>query len=70
MESPPLSQLRLPSALAACTIPELSYLVTIVSVSDNDILWRHQPQPNDPFALAMINPWESEYVIRPVHYLI
>ncbi|KAG2123626.1 hypothetical protein BD769DRAFT_1669831 [Suillus cothurnatus] len=70
MESPPLSQLRLPSAPAACTIPELSYPVTIVSVSDNDILWRHQPQPNDPFALAMINPWESEYVIRPVHYLV
>ncbi|KAG1848133.1 hypothetical protein C8R48DRAFT_677337, partial [Suillus tomentosus] len=61
LESPPsLSQLSVPSAPAACaTFPELSHPVTIVS-----------PQPDDPFAPAMVNPWESEYAIRPVHYLI
>ncbi|KAG2052898.1 hypothetical protein BDR06DRAFT_1009030 [Suillus hirtellus] len=72
LESPPsLSQLSVPSAPAACaTFPELSHPVTIVSVSDDDILWHNQPQPDDPFAPAMVNPWESEYAIRPVHYLI
>ncbi|KAG1851934.1 hypothetical protein F4604DRAFT_1686755 [Suillus subluteus] len=60
-ESPPsLSQLSVPGVPAPCpTFPELSYPVAIVS-----------PQPNDPFAPVMVNPWESEYAIRPVHYLI
>jgi len=42
----------------------------IVTVSEDDILWRNQPQPNDPFAPAIINPWESHYFIRPIDYLI
>ncbi|KAG1861812.1 hypothetical protein DFJ58DRAFT_725656 [Suillus subalutaceus] len=71
-ESPPsLSQLSVPGVPAPCpTFPELSYLVVIVSVSEDDILWRSQPQPDDPFAPVMVNPWESKYAIRPVHYLI
>ncbi|KAG1723232.1 hypothetical protein EDB19DRAFT_1834697 [Suillus lakei] len=55
-----LNQLSIPGVPAAyATCPELSHPATIVS-----------PQPNDPFAPAIINPWESEYVIRPVDYLI
>ncbi|KAG1757918.1 hypothetical protein EDB19DRAFT_1901407 [Suillus lakei] len=66
-----LNQLSIPGVPAAyATCPELSHPATIVSVSEADILFRNQPQPNDPFAPAIINPWESEYVIRPVDYLI
>ncbi|KAG1741590.1 hypothetical protein EDD22DRAFT_851684 [Suillus occidentalis] len=44
---------------------------TVVPMSEDDILWRNQPQPDDPFRFApvIVNPWESEYVIRPVDYL-
>ncbi|KAG1834352.1 hypothetical protein F4604DRAFT_1963759 [Suillus subluteus] len=71
-ESPPsLSQLSIPGVPALhATFPELSYPVAIVSVSDDDILWRSQPQPDDPFAPLVVNPWESEYAIRPVHCLV
>ncbi|KAG0691452.1 hypothetical protein DFH29DRAFT_1011159, partial [Suillus ampliporus] len=68
---PPLNQLSIPSVPAAyATCPELSPPVTIVSVSEDDILWHNQPQPDNPFAPAVANPWESKYVIRPVNYFI
>ncbi|KAG1780409.1 hypothetical protein EV702DRAFT_1043220 [Suillus placidus] len=58
--SPSLSQLSIPSVPAASvTCPELSHPPMIVS-----------PQPNNPFALAAANLWESKYVIRPIDYLI
>ncbi|KAG1884623.1 hypothetical protein F4604DRAFT_1919071 [Suillus subluteus] len=71
-ESPPsLSQLSVPGVPAPhATFPELLHPVVIVSVSDDDILWRSQPQPNNPFAPVMVNPWESKYDIRPVYYLV
>jgi hypothetical protein len=55
---------------AAYPSPELSRPATIVSVSEDDVLWRNQPQPDDPFAPAMVNPWEPEYVVKPVDHLI
>ncbi|KAG1731248.1 hypothetical protein EDD22DRAFT_928259 [Suillus occidentalis] len=64
------SQLSIPSVPATyATCPELSRPATVVPVSEDDILWRNQPQPDDPFAPVIVNPWESEYVIRPVDYL-
>ncbi|KAG2067318.1 hypothetical protein BDR04DRAFT_1159261 [Suillus decipiens] len=71
LQSTSLSQLSIPSipaAYASCT--ELSRPVMTVSVSNDNILWRNQPQPDDPFSPATVNPWESEYAIRPVDYLI
>ncbi|KAG2067600.1 hypothetical protein BDR04DRAFT_1212119 [Suillus decipiens] len=60
LQSTSLSQLSIPSipaAYASCL--ELSHPVMTVS-----------PQSDDPFALATVNPWESEYAIRPIDYLI
>ncbi|KAG2065986.1 hypothetical protein BDR04DRAFT_1160781 [Suillus decipiens] len=71
LQSTSLSQLSIPSIPAAyASCPELSRPVMTVSVSDDNILWCNQPQPNDPFAPATVNPWESEYAIRPIDYLI
>ncbi|KAG2124927.1 hypothetical protein BD769DRAFT_1669082 [Suillus cothurnatus] len=62
-----ISQLNVPATYPS---PELSRPATVVSVSEDDVLWRNQPQPDDPFAPAMINPWEPGYVVKPVDYLI
>ncbi|OJA16000.1 hypothetical protein AZE42_13748, partial [Rhizopogon vesiculosus] len=62
-----IGQMNGPAAHAASS--ELSCPPTIVPVNE-DILWCNQPQPNDPCALTMINPWESQYSIRPIDYLI
>ncbi|KAG1823746.1 uncharacterized protein BJ212DRAFT_1533550 [Suillus subaureus] len=64
------SWLSIPSVPATyATCPELSHPATIVPMSEDDILWHNQPQPDNPFAPVIVNPWESEYVIRPVDYL-
>ncbi|OJA10964.1 hypothetical protein AZE42_08487 [Rhizopogon vesiculosus] len=50
--------------------PELSCPSTVVSVSKSDILWRNEFHPDDILAPAMINPWEFQYSISLIDFLI
>ncbi|OAX31897.1 hypothetical protein K503DRAFT_860569 [Rhizopogon vinicolor AM-OR11-026] len=69
--SPSFGQLNLPvTASLKHKHPEYSRPPAVVSVSESDVLWRNQPHPDDLFAPAMINPWESQYSVIPIHFLI
>ncbi|KAJ8580245.1 hypothetical protein M405DRAFT_834646 [Rhizopogon salebrosus TDB-379] len=50
--------------------PKLSGPPAVISVSEDDVLWRNQSYPDDPFAPQHINPWEPGYSMPSIDFLV